>query len=104
LVDIPILASPTQTDKSQKMTGTKFNVAYDSLEKLQKGETTELPGQAVLYPYFPKEAMHGMLASFGVWFDKGLFDFAGAKFLNEAFPDIKPLKMKEMLEKAWKKA
>lgn len=85
--------------------GTKFNVAYDSVEKLKLGQTTELPAQVPSYPFFPKEPQQAMAAAFGLWFEHGICDLKPTKaFLNETFPDIKPLKVKEMLDKAWKKA
>ena len=68
------------------------------------GQTTELPGQVSLYQFFPKPALQSMAAAFGLWFEDGIFDPKPAKFLNETFPEIKPLKVKELLEKAWKKS
>jgi hypothetical protein len=87
--------------------GTKFNVVYDSREKLERGETTELPGQVPLYPFFPKPVQQAMGAGFGCWFDDGVFDMKppnGARFLNDTFPHIEPLTIKELLEKAWKRS
>ncbi len=45
-----------------------------------------------------------MAAAFGLWFEDGVFDLKPAKFLNEMLPEIKPLKIKEMLDKAWKRS
>ncbi|KAH0424289.1 nmra-like family protein [Colletotrichum camelliae] len=86
--------------------GTKFNVAYDSAEKLTAGQTTELPGQIPAYPFFPKEAYQALAGTFGWWFENGTFDIPppGKKTLNEIFPEIKAWKVKEILDKAWKKA
>ncbi|KAI8278159.1 hypothetical protein K4K60_006490 [Colletotrichum sp. SAR11_57] len=86
--------------------GTKFNVAYDSAEKLKAGQTTELPGQISAYPFFPKEAYQALAGTFGWWFENGTFDIppSGKKTLNELFPEIKAWKVKEILDKAWKKA
>ncbi|KAK2751980.1 nmra-like family protein [Colletotrichum kahawae] len=90
----------------KKNTGTKFNVAYDSAEKLKAGQTTELPGQIPAYPFFPKEAYQALAGTFGWWFENGTFDIPppGKKTLNEIFPEIKAWKVKEILDKAWKKA
>ncbi|KAF5516698.1 Oxidoreductase BOA1 [Colletotrichum siamense] len=86
--------------------GTKFNVAYDSAEKLKASQTTELPGQIPAYPFFPKEAYQALAGTFGWWFENGTFDIppSGKKTLNELFPEIKAWKVKEILDKAWKKA
>ena len=46
-----------------------------------------------------------MAAAFGLWFEYGVCDLKPTKaFLNETFPEIKPLKVKEMLDQAWRKA
>ncbi|KAK1509223.1 uncharacterized protein CCOS01_15739 [Colletotrichum costaricense] len=84
--------------------GTKFNVAYDSVEKLKTGQTTELPSQVPAYQFFPKEAYQGMASVFGLWFENGSFDIppAGKRTLNQIFPDIKAWTVKEILETAWK--
>lgn len=67
------------------------------------GQVTELPGQVPLYQFFPKSLLQNYVAAFGLWFEDGHFDLKPTKFLNETFPEIKPLKVKEMLDKAWKK-
>lgn len=83
--------------------GTKFNVAYDSVEKLKKGEPTELPGQKAIYPYFPKEALQGMAATFGLWYEEGVLGFKREKTLNQQFPDVKTWSVKEFLKASWVK-
>ncbi|TEA19773.1 Oxidoreductase BOA1 [Colletotrichum sidae] len=84
--------------------GAKFNVAYDSVEKLRASEPTELPSQVAAYPFFPKQAYQAFAATFGLWFAGGVFDIppAGTKTLNDVFPDIKTWKAKDLLEKSWK--
>ncbi|KAF2495431.1 NAD(P)-binding protein [Lophium mytilinum] len=84
--------------------GVKFNVSYDSVEKLQRGEVTDLPGYAKMYEAFGGEAakpiVQGIFAQYGLWMEKGIFKYKGGTFLNDVFPEIKPL----TLEEAWKKA
>ncbi|KAK4248804.1 isoflavone reductase [Corynascus novoguineensis] len=87
---------------AEEARGIKFTVAYDGKEKLKSGQTTELPGQVPLYSFFPKPVMHSMIAAFGLWFEDGVFDLKPVRFLNESFPEIKPLTVKEMLDKSWK--
>ncbi|KAK3985330.1 isoflavone reductase [Cladorrhinum sp. PSN332] len=91
---------------AEEAKGAKFDVAYDDVaEKLKRGQVTELPGQKVLYAFIPKEALQGMAAVFGLWFEEGLFDLKpgkGRKFLNEVV-GVETLKVKEMLDAAWKK-
>ena len=86
--------------------GQKFEVVTDSLEQLQQGKITELPGHKPMYDHFPKEMLQGLFAMFGVLFEKGKFDFEGdlgegKKSLNEQFPDVKVRGVKEVLHEAW---
>lgn len=74
------------------------------MEKLKSGQVTELPGQVPLYQFVPKAALDGLAAAFGLLFDNGDVDMNPQSFLNERFPEIKPLKVKEMLDKAWRKS
>lgn len=85
------------------MTGKKFSVTYDSVESLKQGHLTELPGQAANYEYIPKEVLQKLLVSFHLWYAEGVFNFEYGTTLNDKFPDIKPLKVKEMIDRAWKK-
>ncbi|KAK3326680.1 hypothetical protein B0H66DRAFT_551497 [Apodospora peruviana] len=83
--------------------GTKFTVETDSLEKLSKGEITELPSHPPIYPFFPKQMLQGIFAAFGIFFEKGLFDLKPTtQTLNEEFPDIKARTVKEIIDAAWK--
>jgi len=70
---------------------------------LQKGEITELPSHVHVYPFFPKPALQGMLALFGIWFESGEFDFSTSEgtFLNERFPDIKPTSLEKVITEGW---
>ncbi|GJC83394.1 oxidoreductase swnN [Colletotrichum liriopes] len=85
--------------------GSKFNVTYDSVDKLKTGQVTELPSHIPVYPFFPKEALQGMVSVFGLWFNDGTFDVppSGTKTLNEIFPGIKAWTVKDILNTAWKK-
>ncbi|KAH6695591.1 hypothetical protein F5X68DRAFT_127656 [Plectosphaerella plurivora] len=82
--------------------GKKFTVVYDPLEKLAKGEITELPSHTHLYPFFPKPMLQGLFAAFGTFIENGVFDFKVAHTLNQEFPEIKARTVKEVLDAAWK--
>ena len=84
--------------------GTKFDVVHDSLEKLEAGEVTELPIHLESYDHIPKAAVQGFSSTFGLWFEAGDLDFKPEKLLNDQFPGIKPRKVKDLVEEAWKKA
>ncbi len=73
------------------------------MEKLKSGQATELPGQIASYAVFPKAMFQAFTATFGLWFDEGICDLKPARFLNDQFPEIKPLTAKELLDKAWGK-
>jgi hypothetical protein len=83
--------------------GFKFNVTYDPIEKLQRGEVTELPGHKKTYEAFggrdvAKPIVQRIFAQYGQWMEDGLFNYKSGIFLNDIFPEIKPLN----LEEAWK--
>ncbi len=74
------------------------------MEKLKTGKTTELPAQVPLYAFMPKEFLQHAISVHGLWLEEGLYDLKPKRFLNDRLPQIKPLKIKEILEQAWKKA
>jgi len=82
--------------------GIKFTITYDSIDKLKSFQVTELPSHPALYTYLSKERLQYMLAVFGMWTDAGYLDLPADLSLNSRFPDIKPLTVHAMLEKAWK--
>ncbi|KIM97035.1 hypothetical protein OIDMADRAFT_169818 [Oidiodendron maius Zn] len=88
---------------TEKATGTKFQTSYDSVEKLQRGQITELPSHVHSYPFFPKEALQGMFALFGYWFENGEFNFPVTQgvYLNEKFPEIVPTSIDKIITEAW---
>ncbi|KAK0639201.1 hypothetical protein B0T16DRAFT_422617 [Cercophora newfieldiana] len=88
---------------AEEAKGTNFTVAYDSVEKMKMGQTTELPGQIPMYQFIPKEFLQGLAATFGLMFEEGALDLHTDKWLNDTFPEIKPMSVKEMLDKAWRK-
>ncbi|CAO2656492.1 Nn.00g052950.m01.CDS01 [Neocucurbitaria sp. VM-36] len=83
------------------ITGSKFNVSYDPVEKLQRGEITELPSHLYLYKYFPKPLLALLLSKFGLWALYGHHSVPKEGSLNERFPDITTATMTEVVG-AWK--
>jgi hypothetical protein len=84
--------------------GVKFNIKHDSVESLRRGQITELPAHVPVYPFFPKEQLQFVFAVFGLWFDGGSFDLRpgqGSLDLNARFPEIKPLKVKDVLQQLY---
>ena len=87
---------------AEEAKGTKFTVETDSIEKLSKGEITELPSHPSIYSFFPKPMLQGFFAAFGIFFEQGLFDLKPARTLNEEFPEIKARTVKEIIDAAWR--
>ena len=78
-------------------------MVYDDLEKLKRGEVTELPSQTSLYSVIPKDFVQAISSTFGIWVNRGDMDFTVDTSLNQKLPELKTIKLKELLEKAWKK-
>lgn len=74
------------------------------MEKLKRGETTELPSQVPAYHFFPKELYHGMAATFGLWSEDGVMNFKPETSLNEQFPEVETSTVKDFLQAAWGKS
>ncbi|EGY18658.1 uncharacterized protein VDAG_09184 [Verticillium dahliae VdLs.17] len=87
---------------AEEAKGVKFEIFHDSLDKLNKGEVTELPSHPAMYPYFPKTMLQSLFAAFGVFFDNGDFDFNPSKSLHDVFPHTKARTVKEVVNAAWK--
>ncbi|KAF7558017.1 hypothetical protein G7Z17_g311 [Cylindrodendrum hubeiense] len=88
---------------AEEVKGTKFEVSHDSLDLLRTGKVTELPSHPQLYVHMPKEQIQGIFSVFGLWFDEGMFHLKPPNgTLNEVFPDITALTVKELLELGWK--
>jgi hypothetical protein len=89
---------------TEKAKGVKFDVFYDPLEKLEKGQITELPGHKAMYATFggeeiAKPMVQGIFARFGLWMEEGQLVYKDGPSLNELFPEIKPVGLKEAWEK-----
>lgn len=72
-------------------------MTLDPVEKLARGEITELPTHPHLYPYFPKPLLVGLLAKFGLWAVNGIMFVPHEGSLNEKFPEIKPKSVEEVV-------
>ncbi|KAL7947577.1 hypothetical protein V8C42DRAFT_318153 [Trichoderma barbatum] len=86
---------------AEKARGAKFNVVFDPIEKLTKGEITELPSHPQIYPFFPKPAFQALFSLFATWVVDGRFKMPEEKSLNAKFPEIKTTKLSEVVG-AWK--
>ncbi|EKG12323.1 hypothetical protein MPH_10440 [Macrophomina phaseolina MS6] len=82
--------------------GSKFEVYYDSIEKLNSFQITELPCHVATYPVFPKEQLQGLFASFGLLMATGKLNLPEEKAINKIFSEIKTLTVKQLFEQTWK--
>ncbi|KAL7762542.1 hypothetical protein ACKLNR_009077 [Fusarium oxysporum f. sp. zingiberi] len=83
---------------------TKFKVTHDSIEDLEKGVVTELPALTLALPHIPipRDALLAFSAAFGLIFETGGTNFDDSVALNNRFPDIKPLRIKDAIRAAAK--
>ncbi|KAF2129549.1 NAD(P)-binding protein [Dothidotthia symphoricarpi CBS 119687] len=86
---------------AEEATGSKFKITYDSVEKLQRGEVTELPSNPYSYDYIPKPLLAVVLSRFGLWVVNGVVHIPKEGSLNEKFPEIATTSVKEVVD-AWK--
>jgi hypothetical protein len=64
---------------------------------------TELPSQTSLYTVIPRDFVQAISSTFGIWVNRGDMDLNEDTSLNQKLPELKTIKLKELLEKAWKK-
>jgi hypothetical protein len=48
--------------------------------------------------------VRSVVSAFGLWFGEGDYNYAPNKTLNDVFPEIKALKVKDMVNQAWKRS
>ncbi|KAF5227405.1 hypothetical protein FANTH_14778 [Fusarium anthophilum] len=82
---------------AEESRGEKFSIVYDDIQKLRKGEITELPSHPAVYPFFPKPALQGLLAKLETYVVEGYFDIPVVNSLNQKFPEISTMKVKDMV-------
>ncbi|KAG7409723.1 hypothetical protein Forpe1208_v011011 [Fusarium oxysporum f. sp. rapae] len=74
----------------------KFDVAYDPPEKLEKGEVTELPFNENAAD-LPQKVLEGLMSLWGLYVLEGKYDMTKEKALNNVFSHIQPLKVNDVL-------
>lgn len=77
--------------------GSKFNIAYDSVERLRSGEITELPAHVSAYSFIPKSLLQVIQSKFGLYVAYGMFDMPEAGSLNQLFPEIETTTVEEII-------
>lgn len=69
------------------------------MERLQEGEFTELPPHAkeIAASPFPEALARSLLSILGLWTVEGYFNIPVEGSLNQKFPNIKPMTVRDML-------
>ncbi|OAL67635.1 hypothetical protein A7C99_0762 [Trichophyton rubrum] len=84
----------------EEISGTKFEVSYDPLEKVKNNESTPLPqSDKVVYP---PEIVSWVVSYMSQVAIIDGFKLPKDKRINNMFPDVKPVNMREFLTNAWK--
>ncbi|EEU35743.1 uncharacterized protein NECHADRAFT_44399 [Fusarium vanettenii 77-13-4] len=81
-----------------------FDVEYDSIEKLQASQITELPSHVSSYGLYPKELMQFLMAGLERAMVAGKLNLPDERALNRLHPDIKMVKIEDMLRENWRRA
>ncbi|KAJ6104406.1 hypothetical protein N7523_010726 [Penicillium sp. IBT 18751x] len=85
---------------AKEITGKKFKVSYDTIDQIQAGEVTVPPmPKEIEYPEDELKETTALVSRLTV---NGVFDLPKENRLNDRFPDVQPITMRELLEKAWR--
>ncbi|GME46751.1 putative nmra-like family protein [Neofusicoccum parvum] len=87
---------------AEEARGTKFKVHYEDPEKLERFEVMKLPGHEAAAEIMPWDHLRHFRGDFENWLVQGYYNLPTENTLNERFPDIKTLTVKEMVEQNWK--
>ncbi|KAJ0329130.1 hypothetical protein COL5a_004361 [Colletotrichum fioriniae] len=86
---------------AEEVKGVKFEVTHDDIDFLKSGKITELPSHPSLYSVMPKYQLQALFATFGIWFEEGLYHLEPETTLNQLFPGIKARTVKEVIQAGW---
>lgn len=85
-------------------TGKKWDVTYDPLDQLHKGEVTFLQQPTGAGSYnMPEDAGRQMAAEFGAMAAEGVMDVSSVGLRNADFAGVRPITVEELLKQAWGK-
>ncbi|KAJ5175322.1 uncharacterized protein N7482_001199 [Penicillium canariense] len=83
---------------AEEITGKKFQVTYDSLDQVHAGNVTVPPMPSDMGS---PEEMKEITALVSRLVVAGVFDLPKENRLSDRFPEVRPMKMREFLEKCW---
>jgi hypothetical protein len=76
-------------------------VHYDSVSALEQGQATMLPQPEGAPTEEDYPGMREMVSEFGLMAIRGVLDVSGVGLRNGEFPQIKPMGVEEVVERAW---
>ncbi|KAJ5895265.1 hypothetical protein N7495_006956 [Penicillium taxi] len=86
---------------AEEIIGTKFQVTYDSREQIESGDVTVPPvAEDVEYSTEELKETTALVSRLTV---NGVFQLPRENRLNSLFPELRPVTMREFLEKSWRK-
>ncbi|CAN9100944.1 unnamed protein product [Alternaria alternata] len=87
-------------ETAERVTGEKWEVTYDPIDKLEQGQATLFEQPEGSYA-LPEDATRSMMAEFGVMAVKGIMDITGEGLRNDVFPEVHPITVEALMQKAW---
>ncbi|KAG9191604.1 hypothetical protein G6011_10338 [Alternaria panax] len=81
-------------------TSAKWEITYDCIEKLEQGQATLFEQPDGSYG-LPEDATRGMMAEFGIMAVKRVMDITGQGLRNDVFPEVHPISVEALIQKAW---
>ncbi|GFF44751.1 isoflavone reductase homolog P3 [Aspergillus udagawae] len=87
-------------EMAEEIRGQKFQVTYDSKESIKDGRVT-IPPMPEGNPYSPED-LQEMTALVSRLTIAGVFKLPDQNRLNDRFPDLQPVKMRQFLQDAWR--
>ncbi|KAB2105737.1 hypothetical protein AG0111_0g6389 [Alternaria gaisen] len=87
-------------ETAERVTGEKWEVTYDPIDKLEQGQATLFEQPEGSYG-LPEDATRSMMAEFGVMAVKGIMDITGEGLRNDVLPEVHPITVEALMQKAW---
>ncbi|EAW14289.1 uncharacterized protein ACLA_073240 [Aspergillus clavatus NRRL 1] len=83
---------------AEEIRGRKFQVVYDSKERIREGRVTVPPMPGNTFSSQDAQELTALVSRLTI---AGVFQLPAEGRLNDKFPDIRPVKMRQFLQAAW---
>lgn len=88
---------------AERVMGEKWDISYDSVESLEQGQATLFEQPEGTYSGFTEGGLRNMVSEFGMMVVTGRMDVTTEGTRNAEFPQVEPITVEEIIEKAWGK-